>query len=176
MEQVLITFLIITIPIGFAYYLDYKKNKKYFIESLKNLSGLLKYMLISILTFVTYKFLIPINIENDTEFNTIRLKNGLEIINNKNFKKIVNDQYTTEWWRKGDDNIYFKKVIDYNLLGPETETDYYKLSNIDHGYLFKTYSFLNNNLNYFIEKPEGVFSKVRTRQIRKEKFNEYLKK
>ena len=67
MTQVLILFLIITVPLGFAYYLDYKKDKKYFIESIKNLRGLLKYGVIIIVTIISYKILIPINIENDTE-------------------------------------------------------------------------------------------------------------
>lgn len=176
MTQVLITFLIITIPLGFAYYLDYKKDKKYFIESIKNLRGLLKYGLILIVTIISYKILFPINIENDTELNKIRLKNGLELLDKKNFKKLVDEQYKTEWWSKKYNSVYFKKVIEYNLLGPKSETDFFRLTNIEGGYLFKTYSYSNNKIDYFIEKPEGTFSQVRTRQVGKEKFNQYLKK
>jgi hypothetical protein len=176
MTPLIITFLIITVPLGFAYYLDYKKDKKYFIESLKSFSGLLKYLLILAVTIIIYKILIPINIENDVELNEIRIKNGLELIDKKNFKKLVDEQYKTEWWSKKYNSVYFKKVIEYNLLGPKCETDFFRLPNIEGGYLFKTYSFSNNKMEYFIEKPEGKFSKVRTRQVEKDEFIKNLKK
>lgn len=161
---------------GFAYYLDYKKDKKYFVESLKNLSGILKYVVILIAAILLYKILIPINIENDTELNNIRLKNGLVVLDKKNFKKVVDEQYKTEWWSKKYNSIYFKKVIEYDLFGPKSETDFFRIPNIDGGYLFKTYSFSNNKMDYFIEKPEGTFSQIRIRKVEKQKFNQYLKK
>lgn len=176
MTQVLITFFIIIVPVGFSYYLDYKKDKKYFVESLKNLSGILKYVVILIAAILLYKILIPINIENDTELNNIRLKNGLVVLDKKNFKKVVDEQYKTEWWSKKYNSIYFKKVIEYDLFGPKSETDFFRIPNIDGGYLFKTYSFSNNKMDYFIEKPEGTFSQIRIRQVEKQKFNQYLKK
>ncbi|MBP5984335.1 MAG: hypothetical protein KA734_11450 [Fluviicola sp.] len=176
MTQALITFFIIIVPVGFAYYLDYKKDKKYFVESLKNLSGILKYVVILIAAILLYKILIPINIENDTELNNIRLKNGLVVLDKKNFKKVVDEQYKTEWWSKKYNSIYFKKVIEYDLFGPKSETDFFRIPNIDGGYLFKTYSFSNNKMDYFIEKPEGTFSQIRIRKVEKQKFNQYLKK
>ena len=127
MTPAIITFLIITIPLGYAYYLDYKKNKKYFLESLKNFSGLLKYGLVVAMTIILYKLLIPLNIENDDELNEIRIKSGLELLDQKKFKKLVDEQYKTEWWSKNNNSTYFKKVIEYNLLGPKTETDYFKI-------------------------------------------------
>ncbi len=154
---ILIIFIII-VPIGIAYYYDYKSDPKEFTFSIKTLGkaiikGLL-YVVIFIGLNAIYKLVIPLKKNHGIEFNSEREKLGLpKIGDNWENRKYDSDQFTTIWWKSEPTNGHFKKIIEYGILNAKLETDYYKNEKRKGTFAWSKYDFENNITEYFIEKP-----------------------
>lgn len=183
--------LIIIVPIGIAYYYDYKKDPKEFTFSIKSLGkGLLKslyYVLILIGIGATYKLAIPFNKNHGIEFNKERLKLGIPLIT-ENLEKIPewSEQYKTVWYDANSKSGHFKKVIEYGILSIKSETDYYENEKHKFIYVWSKYNFNKNATEYFIEKPNDnlvavtesgglkIVKPTITKKIDKSEFEKYV--
>ena len=145
-------------PIGIAYYYDYKKDPKEFTFSIRTLGKGIFKGLVYVGFFIglkgIYEYVIPLNTNHGIEFNSEREKLGIPIIgDNWENRKYQSDQFATYWWKPEPTNGHFKKVIEYGILNAEYETDYYKNENIKETFVWSKYDFGNKTAEYFIEKP-----------------------
>ncbi|WP_430468453.1 hypothetical protein [Winogradskyella ouciana] len=161
---ILIIFLII-VPIGIAYYYDYKKDPKEFTFSIKTMGiGIFKgfvYVGILIGLNAIYELVIPINKNHGIEFNSEREKLGIpKIGDNWENREYHSEQFETQWWKTESTDGHFKKIIEYGILNAESETDYYKKDNKKGTFAWSKYNFGNNTSEYFIEKPNDKIVSV----------------
>ncbi|WP_225037436.1 hypothetical protein [Winogradskyella sp. SM1960] len=183
--------IIIIVPIGIAYYYDYKKDPKEFTLSIQTLGkGIFKglvYVGFLIGLNAIYELVIPINKNHGVEFNSEREKFGIpKIGDNWENRKYNSDQFEIQWWNNKPTESHFKKVIEYGILDVESETDYYKNENRKGTFAWSKYDFENNTFDYFMEKPnDKTFSLTDTgrfkfnkptiiEKVEKEEFNKYI--
>lgn len=150
--------ILIIVPIGIAYYYDYKKDPEEFTFSVKTLgNGIFKglvYVGFLIGLNAIYELVIPLNKNHGIEFNSEREKLGIpKIGDNWENRKYSSDQFTTKWWKTESTDGHFKKIIEYGILNAESETDYYKDDNRKGTFAWSKYDFGTKTFEYFIEKP-----------------------
>lgn len=149
--------LLIIVPIGIAYYYDYKQDPKEFNFSLKTLgNGIYKgliYTAIYIGLNTLYESVIPLNKNHGTNFNQKRIEFGIPSLEKK-WVELENEQFETTFWNpKMLENGHFKKVIEYGFFDIKSETDYYRNLKIKGTFAWSKYNYGNNTFEYFIEKP-----------------------
>lgn len=157
--------ILIIVPIGIAYYYDYKKDPKEFTFSIKTLGkGIFKglvYVGFLIGLNAIYELVIPFNKNYGIEFNSEREKLGIPKIGNTwENRKYDSDQYNVSWWNDDKSERHFKKIIKYGILNAKSENDYYKNENKKGIYVWSEYDFTNHRFEYFIEKPNDKVASV----------------
>lgn len=82
-------------------------------------------------------------------------KIGIPVIN-ENWIEVQDSQYSIVW-RNPDllSNSHFKKVIEYGIINPKSELDFYRNSNVKRTHVWSKYSYENNDFEYYIEKPNS---------------------
>jgi hypothetical protein len=157
---------LILLPIFIGYYFDYKNDPKEFKLSLKSKLNkrLLKALLFLIIYFSLvriYEHIIPLNKYNGIEFNSTREKLGIPTID-ENWKLDIaeSSQFKNYWLKAEPRNGHFKKVIEYGILDPKTETDYYQNKKQLGTIAWSVFNFQNNKFEYFIEKPNDKIISV----------------
>ncbi|NRD24960.1 hypothetical protein HNV10_17045 [Winogradskyella litoriviva] len=163
--------ILIIVPIGIAYYYDYKKDPKEFTFSITTMGkGILKglvYVGILIGLNAIYQLVIPINKNNGIEFNSEREKLGIpKIGDNWENREYDSEQFTTKLWNTDSTNEHFKKVIDYGIINAVSETDFYKNENKKFIYASSKYNFNSRTFEYFIER-QGKSSKISKTEFEK---------
>lgn len=157
--------ILIIVPIGIAYYYDYKKDPKEFTFSIKTFGkGIFKglvYVGFLVGLNVIYESVIPFNKNHGIEFNSEREKLRIPKIGNTwENRKYDSDQYTVSWWNNDKSDRHFKKIIKYGILNAKSESDYYKNENKKGIYVWSQYNFTNDSVEYFIEKPNNKVASV----------------
>ena len=192
MAIVILISLIIFSPILFGYYLDFKNNPKEFNFEFSNIkNGITKILLFFLIYFginKIYDFVFPLEKKNGFEFNTEREKIGLpKLEGNWKMDKSESNRQTIIWWKPNPYVGHFKKVIEYGILNPENETDYYKSKN-NEKFLWSVYSYENETFEYYVEKPNEKAISVTEKgnlkyenptieiKISKTEFENYIKK
>ena len=166
--------LLIFLPILFGYYQDYKNNPNEFkIEFRSFKKGLIRIAFFFILYFginKIYDLIFPLNKKNGIEFNDQRIKIGLpKLEENWQIDKKESNQHKIIWWKPKPTTGHFKKVIEYGILYPETETDYYQSKN-SQTVLWSIYNYQNKTFEYYIEKPnESIISVTKKGNLKYEK-------
>ncbi len=162
-------------PIGIAYYYDYKKDPKEFTFSIKTLGkGIFKglvYVGFLIGLNAIYELVIPINKNHGIEFNSEREKLGIPKIGDDwETKKYWSDQFTTKWFKNESTDGHFKKTIEYGILNVESESDYYRNDNRKGTFVWSKYDFKNKTSEYYIEKPnDEIVSVTESGKLKMEK-------
>lgn len=182
--------LLIIIPIGIAYYHDYKQDPDEFVFSLKTLGkgtykGLL-YAVVYIGLYTIYASLVPLNKNHGIEFNHKRNELGIPTLN-KGWTKLENEQFETTFWNPSMlKNGHFKKVIEYGILNASSEIDYYRNLKKEGTFAWSKYNFKNGTFEYFIERPNDKsvsFTKsgklklekpTIIEKVKKSKFDKYI--
>ena len=177
---VIVISLLIFSPILFGYYHDYKNNPNEFKIEFKTLKkGITKILLFLIMYFginKVYDLIFPLNKKSGIEFNDQRIKIGLPTLdNNWQIDEDESNQNNIIWWKVKPTIGHFKKVIEYGILNPETETDYYQ-SKYQETFLWSVYNFNNKTFEYYIEKPnEKTISVTKKGNLKYEKPTEEIK-
>lgn len=171
---IIIGFIIIPIGLLYAYYIDYKRNKKEFITSLKIIGkkifkGFAAFGFLIGLNSI-YELVIPINKSHGIEFNSERDKLGISGIGeNWENRKYQSDQFTTYWWKPEPRIGHFKKKIEYGLLDIKSETDYYQKDKAKGTYVWSNYDFDKDTFKYYISKPnENNISIIKNEKLKYE--------
>lgn len=154
----LITFaIILLLPIvfiGIGYYFDYRQNKNDFVKTLKNIgigffSIAIATVLIS-LVFNTIVDLFPWNNNYGKNYNKVRESEGIPLIEKTwGLTKFSGSKFE-QWWMDSvntDNNIHTTKIIEFDMLGPTNELDYFS-SEIVNYRLESNYSYNNKSFSY----------------------------
>jgi hypothetical protein len=176
--------------IGIGYYLDYKHDKSDFIGTLKNMAReLLKLAAVTAVLAIGGKFiyqLFPLGDDHGRNYNTVRTEAGIPLIEPEwKLAEHIGSRYE-KWWMDSTDTdrrIHTLKIINYNLLGPTQELDYFSTPNGSFR-LESHYDYQSNSIKYSIIKPKaGAFFNFAAAQpypdevispIKKEEFERIL--
>lgn len=167
----IIGIIIVPLVILWSYRKDYLRDKAEFKASLKTVAkGILGFLLFFGLTEVS-GFIIPFKDNYGIEFNTERENLGIPTLEeNWEISEADSKQFATYWWKPEPRNGHFKKVIEYGILHPKTETDYYLNTKRKGIYVWSVYDYKTNAFEYSIENTK----EKKTIQIPKTKFDEFL--
>jgi hypothetical protein len=138
--------------------------------------------------YLVYNYAIPFNKNDGTEFNHQREKLGIPILgNNWTIDKSESEQFATCWWKPESRNGHFKKIIEYGIFKPKSETDYYQNENLKGTFAWSKYDYGKNTFEYFLEKPNDKTVSVNEKgnlkiekqteilNINKAEFEKYIK-
>lgn len=150
--------LLIFVPIGIAYYYDYKSNPKEFHFSRKKVtSKILQFTTIMLVVFLLsnlWEYAVPFHQKHVVEFNAERKSKNIPPLDKDwNLEKHTSSQFTKVYINPKIKEKHFKKVIQYNYSDIISETDYYKNGLNSGNFVWSTYDFENNTFKYFSEKP-----------------------
>lgn len=164
--------------IGIAYRFDYKAGKKAFTRSIHSMGIPALLLLLFVLGSPFFqKDLFPLCV-NDRNYNAQRLQKGIPLIE-ENWSLLENDGnrylkiYTYPYSGAEKRNIHIRKSVTYNLLGPETETDFFREGD---QMLVTEYDYSQNKTRYtHIDlTPAEASGRVHYSQITGEQFKRIL--
>ena len=137
------------------------------------------YIIIGIIValFLVFNYAVPFNKNHGIEYNSEREKLGLaKLEKNWTIRDYESEQFATYWWKPEPRNGHFKKIIEYGILNPKTETDYYQNEKREGTFAWSKYDFGNNTFEYFLEKPNDKTVSVTDKgNLKLEKPTEILK-
>jgi hypothetical protein len=156
MIYLLVSFIVLSVyaSIVYAYYLDYKANPKAFKKSIISLKSLVLKVIVAVVliyfSFQVNDFSYLLRNNHGLEYNHKREDLNIPLLTKEwSLDKSKSNFYNIEWWNSDPTQPYFKKVIEFSVLGNKTETDYYK--NKDLFYAWSVYDYNKNKSEYFIE-------------------------
>ena len=145
--------------IGIGYYLDYKKDKKYFLSGMKGaLKGIIIF-LISLIASTVFGWLnemiFPLNKNYGLSQNSVRKEIGIPIIGDLWIKQPRWGNQYREWYTITNTDSTFKhqkKKIEYDIWGAINEEDYFESPN-NPVKLISRYDYSTNQVSYFKVEP-----------------------
>lgn len=158
---VLLFMLLPLIFIGVGYYFDYKHDKRDFLSTLKNFAReLIKLAAVTAILAFSGKFiyhLFPLNYNHGKGFNATRAEAGIPLLEAEwKLSESAGSRYT-QWWMdstNSDRRTHTLKIINYNLLGPTQELDYF--SNPGASFRLESqYDYQADSMSYSIIKPKS---------------------
>ncbi|WP_299703963.1 hypothetical protein [uncultured Pontibacter sp.] len=157
---VLFFMLLPLIFIGVGYYFDYKHDKRDFVATLKKMAReLLKLAAVTAIITIGGKFiyqLFPLDHDYGKSYNATRAEASIPLIEAEwKLAEHAGNRYT-QWWMDSTDSdrrTHTLKIINYNLLGPTQEFDYF--SNPAASFRLESqYDYQSNSMSYRIIKPK----------------------
>ena len=156
----LLIFLGISIAlIGVGYYLDYKRDKKYFLSgikgSFKGIAVFVAILIVSSLFGWLNEIMFPLDKEYGMTKNQTRIVLGIPTIEEDWIEQPSWGNQYRQWYSSSITDSIFKhekKRIEFNIWGAILEEDYFESPNRTTK-LVTRYDYQSNNLTYFKIEP-----------------------
>lgn len=153
MKEVVFIVILLTpvLFVGIGYFLDYKKDNKYFLSGLKSALKAIVAFAFVVAIINAHKFIFPINTDYGTEYNSERQNLQIPLIE-KGWGEVysMSGQYRT-WYMsaKSYDAInHTRKMIEFGYFGALKEHDFFEDS-ITNELYFVTHDYELNQKKYF---------------------------
>lgn len=180
--------LFMCVPIGIAYYRDYKNNPNEFkIEFTRVKKWLFRTITLAIIYF-SANAISPLFINRGLNFNDNRQKNKISLLD-KNWKKDKqsSSQYLDVWADYAIKKGHFKKETKYGIFNPKSELDYYKSILSNEIIVWSVYDYDKKTLKHYKQKPNENLTSITekgnlkqqpifvTEEINKSEFEKHIK-
>lgn len=182
---IVIGLIIVLIGIFFAYRADFKQDKKGFRDGISSISKAILFILLFFALIKGSEYLIPFHKNHGIEFNVEREELGIPLLQEDwELNRSESGQFSSYWWAPEPRSGHFKKVIEYNIIGAKSETDYYLNNKKESTFAWSIYDFKSGSFEYFLEKPQEETISLTAKQhqkseilkIDKDEFEAYLTK
>lgn len=158
---VILLLLFLCIPIGIAYYRDYKDNPNEFrIEYKRVKKGLIKISII-VLIYYSVNAISPLFINRGINLNNERQKNEIPLLD-KNWKKDKqsSSQYIDVWANYAITKGHFRKDTKYGIFNSKSELDYYKSILDNKTIVWSEFDYNKKTIKYYKEVPNENLTSI----------------
>ena len=151
----IILLIILCVPIGIAYYYDFKNNPNEFKIEFSQIKKWLYTTINIVIIHFSINAISPLYSNRGLDFNDERQKNGIPLLN-KNWKKDKHSssQYRDAWADFSLNNGHFRKETKYGIFYPKSELDYYTSILSDTIIVWSIYDYNKKTTQDFTKKPK----------------------